>query len=167
MNGNIEELITALYDMIQDAKALPLGADKCIIERDKALDMLDEVSAQLPGELKQARAIVQSREQRVSQARGEAASIIQEAQARAAQMVESDSIYQQVLAKSREEAEKANQRINELKAVGNAYMDQSLGETEAVVANALEEIRRTRARFQAAVSQESSNNNNSFDQPLN
>ena len=157
MNSNIEELITALYDMIQDAKALPLGADKCIIERDKALDMLDDISAQLPGELKQARAIVQSREQLVSQARGEAAGIVQEAQARATQMVETDSIYQQVLAKSREEAEKTRQQIDQLKAVANAYMDQSLGETEAVVANALNEIRRTRSRFQAAVAQDGNN----------
>ena len=51
MNNNLEELITALYDMIQDAKSVPLSSDKCIIERDKALDMLDDLSAQLPGEL--------------------------------------------------------------------------------------------------------------------
>ncbi len=161
MNSNIEELITALYDMIQDAKALPLGADKCIIERDKALDMLDEISAQLPGELKQARTIVQSREQLVSQARGEAAAIVQEAQSRADQMVQTDEIYQKVLAKSREEAEKANQKINELKAVANAYMDHSLSETESVVAATLEEIRQTRARFQSAVSQDGSAESNS------
>ena len=41
MNNNLEELINALYDMIQDAKSVPLSSDKCIIERDKALDMLD------------------------------------------------------------------------------------------------------------------------------
>ncbi len=160
MNSNIEELITALYDMIQDAKALPLGADKCIIERDKALDMLDEISAQLPGELKQARTIVQSREQLVSQARGEAAAIVQEAQSRADQMVQTDEIYQRVLAKSREEAEKANEKINELKAVANSYMDHSLGETEAVVAATLEQIRQTRSRFQSAVSQDHSSETN-------
>ena len=46
---NIDEIISALYDLIQDARALPLGADKCIIERDKALDLLDEIIAQMPG----------------------------------------------------------------------------------------------------------------------
>ena len=158
MNSNLEELITALYDMIQDAKALPLGADKCIIERDKALDMLDDISAQLPSDLKEARAIVQSREQLVSQARGEAASIVQEAQARAESMVQEHEIYQQAMARSRAEVEKASQKINELKAVGNSYMDHSLGETEAVVAEALEKIRQTRSRFQAAVSQNGSEN---------
>ena len=52
---HIEEMINSLYDYIQDAKALPLGADKCILERDKALDMLDEIIASLPAELKQSR----------------------------------------------------------------------------------------------------------------
>ena len=37
----MEELITTLYEYIQDARALPLGADKCILERDKVLDMLE------------------------------------------------------------------------------------------------------------------------------
>mgnify|MGYP003307893288 CR=1 FL=1 len=52
---HIEDIISALYDMIQEARALPLGADKCILERDKVLDMLDEIIAQLPAELLRAR----------------------------------------------------------------------------------------------------------------
>ena len=30
MNTTLEEQITALYDLIQDAKAMPLAADKCM-----------------------------------------------------------------------------------------------------------------------------------------
>ena len=77
---NIEQIISALYDMIQDARGLPLGADKCIIEREKALDMLDEVIAQLPVELKQARTIVESRNELIGQARREAETLIRQAQ---------------------------------------------------------------------------------------
>ena len=69
---HIEDIITSLYDMIQDARALPLGADKCIVEREKALDMLDEIIAQLPAELKQSRTIVESRNELITQARHEA-----------------------------------------------------------------------------------------------
>ena len=39
----LEDIISALYDMVQDARAVPLAADKCIVERDKVLDMLDEI----------------------------------------------------------------------------------------------------------------------------
>ena len=52
MANGIEEVISTLYDMIQDAWSLPLGAEKCVVERDKVLDLLDEISNQLPGELK-------------------------------------------------------------------------------------------------------------------
>ena len=35
---NSEDIIGALYDMVQDARSMPLAADKCILERDKVLD---------------------------------------------------------------------------------------------------------------------------------
>ena len=60
-NNGIEEIITTLYEMVQDAWSLPLGNEKCVVERDKVLDLLDEISNQLPGELKQAKTIVESR----------------------------------------------------------------------------------------------------------
>ena len=53
-----EDIIGALYDLVQDARSMPLAADKCIVERDKVLDMLDEIIAQLPVELKQSWAMV-------------------------------------------------------------------------------------------------------------
>ena len=107
MNHNLEDLITSVYDMIQDAKSVPLSSEKCIIERDKALDMLDDLSAQLPGELKQARTIVASREELISQARREAENIIRNAHEEAEKLIEHEVIYQQTLAKCQEMA-KAN-----------------------------------------------------------
>lgn len=38
MANGIEETITTLYEMVQDAWSLPLGAEKCVVERDKVLD---------------------------------------------------------------------------------------------------------------------------------
>ena len=45
---NTEDIIGALYDMVQDARSMPLAADKCILERDRVLDMLDEILASCP-----------------------------------------------------------------------------------------------------------------------
>ena len=55
---HIEEMLSALYDMIQDARGVPLASDKCMVERDKVLDMLDEIISQLPVEIKQSKTIV-------------------------------------------------------------------------------------------------------------
>ena len=98
---NTEDIIGALYDMVQDARSMPLAADKCILERDKVLDMLDEIIAQLPGELKQSRTIVESRNELISQARREAEIILREAEEKAKQMVTKEAIAQ-ALAEVRE-----------------------------------------------------------------
>ena len=159
MNNNLEELITALYDMIQDAKSVPLSSEKCIIERDKALDMLDDLSAQLPAELKQARTIVASREELVSQARREAENIIRNAHAEAEKLVEKEVIYQQTIQKCQEMARanmaeceervrKTEETMAQIKAASFGYVDNSLRQTEETILKALGEVRDTRAKFQ-------------------
>ena len=163
MNNNIEELITALYDMIQDAKALPLGADKCILERDRALDMLDEISAQMPGEFKQARTIVQSREELISQARREAESIVRAARAQAEQMVQQEAIYQEARQRCEEMVQQTQGRIQDLKRVSNEYVANSLLQTEEAIIKALSEVRETRSKFQNVVEPAAAPADKSFD----
>ena len=43
--ATLEELINRMYDMVQDAKGIPLAGEKCIVERDHMLDMLDELQS--------------------------------------------------------------------------------------------------------------------------
>lgn len=146
---NTEDIIGALYDMVQDARSMPLSADKCILERDKVLDMLDEIIAQLPSELKQARTIVESRNELVSQARREADNVIKEAQAKVDQLVTKEAIYVEAKKRSEELVSQTQNRINQLRKAANEYMDESLRQTEEVISNALNEVRDTRMKFRA------------------
>lgn len=148
---NIEDIISALYDMVQDARALPLGADKCILERDKVLDMLDEIIAQMPVELKQARTIVESRNELIGQARREAEAIIRQAQEKADQMVEEEAIYQEAKRQCQEMVLNTQNRMAELRRVSNDYMDDALRRTEEAIALSLEDVRDTRVKFRALV----------------
>ena len=145
--SHMEELITSLYDMIQDARAMPLSADKCVIEREKALDILDELTAQMPGELKQSRTIVESRNELISQARREAEGILKEAQEKARQMVTREAIYAEAKKRSEELVGQTQTRINQLRKAGNEYMDESLRQTEEAISKALAEVRDTRMKF--------------------
>ena len=146
---HIEDIISALYDMVQDARALPLGADKCILERDKVLDMLDEIIAALPGELKQSRTIVESRNELIGQARREAETIIRQAQQKANELVEQEAIYVEAKRQCQEMFDKTQNRITELKKASNAYMDDALRRTEEAIALSLGEVRETRVKFRA------------------
>ena len=144
---NIEDIIGALYDMVQDARSMPLAADKCILERDRVLDMLDEIIAQLPGELKQSRTIVESRNELISQARREAEGILRQAQEQAKQMVTKEAVYMEAKRRSEEMVGQTQEKINQLRKAGNDYMDDALRRTEETIAKALEEVKDTRMKF--------------------
>ena len=146
---HIEDIITTLYDMVQDARALPLGADKCILERDKVLDMLHEITAQMPAELKQSRTIVESRNELIGQARREAEGIIRKAQEEAEHLVSQQTIYLEAKRQCAEMVEKTKMQIAGLRKASNEYMDESLRATEEAIAKSLAEVKETRARFQA------------------
>ena len=147
MSNNIEDIIGSLFDMVQDARAMPLAADKCILERDRVLDMLDEIIAQLPGELKQSRTIVESRNELINQARREAEGIIRQAQEQAKQMVTKEAIYAEAKKRSEELVGQTQNKINQLRKAGNEYMDDALRQTEETITQALNEVRDTRMKF--------------------
>ena len=126
---------------------MPLAADKCILERDRVLDMLDEIIAQLPGELKQSRTIVESRNELINQARREAEGIIRQAEEQARQMVTKEAIYAEAKKRSEELVGQTQNRINQLRKAGNEYMDNALRQTEETITQALNEVRDTRMKF--------------------
>ena len=146
---NTEDIIGALYDMVQDARSMPLSADKCILERDKVLDMLDEIIAQLPSELKQSRTIVESRNELIGQARREAENIVRQAQQKANELVEQEAIYQEAKRQCQEMVLQTQTRMSELRKASNDYMDDALRRTEEAISQSLEEVRDTRMKFRS------------------
>ena len=147
----MEDIISALYDMVQDARTVPLAAEKCIVERDKVLDMLDEIIAQLPVELKQARTIVESRNELIGQARREAEILVRQATEKAEKMITQEAIYQETKRKCQEMVEETQARMAQLRKVSNDYMDDALRRTEEAIALSLEDVRETRSKFKALV----------------
>ena len=147
----IEELIGTLYEMVQDAKSVPFSGDKCSIERERALDLLDEISNKLPGELKQAKTIVDSRGELITSAKREAETILKDAKAQARQLVTQEAVYNEAKTQANEMVRAAQENIKELKQVTNDYVDDSLRRTEEAVAEALSEIRDSRAKFRGLV----------------
>ena len=151
MANRIEEIITSLYEMVQDAWSLPLGAEKCVLERDKVLDLLDEIRNQLPGELKQAKTIVESRNEVITNAKHEAERILKQAEQRARQMMSQEEVYTMAKNEADEMIKNAQQKIKDLKQVTNEFVDDALSRTESAISNALKEIQESRKSFQAVV----------------
>ena len=150
MAGGIDELIDVLYGMIEEAWSMPLGKDKCVIEREKALDILDELRGNLPGEIKAAREIVEKRNELIASGKKEADSVIRSAEEKARTLVDDNAISTQARARAKEVNAAAEAQTAELKKAAGAYCDDLQRRTEASIEASLAEVRKIREQFSAA-----------------
>lgn len=151
MAGNaIDELVTTLYEMIQDAGGIPLMSDRCVIEREKALDILDEIRANIPSDLKMAREIVEKRNEVITAGKREAEVIRKQAEELARQKVSDNDIMNEARRRGAEMISTAEERSKELMSAANAYCDDAMKRTEEAIAQALEEVKTSRVNFRQA-----------------
>jgi polyhydroxyalkanoate synthesis regulator phasin len=139
-----------LYQMVQEAWGIPLGAEKCVIERDKALDLIDEIKSQFPIELAEAKRLVDARAEFISSAKREADNMRKTAEERARQLIEEQEVIRAAKARSNEIMSNAENSAGELKRAANEYVDDAMRRTEEALTAALEEMRQTRSRFRNA-----------------
>ncbi|MEG1632441.1 MAG: hypothetical protein RR314_00160 [Oscillospiraceae bacterium] len=150
-NGSeVMELLELLYTMVSEAWGVPLGNDKCIVERDKVLNLLEEIKAQLPVELSEAKRLVSARDEFIGNAKREAESVRRLAEEKARAMVEEQEIVRISRARANELMTNADNKSRELRRVANEYVDDALRRTEEAVTAALDEIHQSRGRFRGA-----------------
>ena len=150
MATGVEELLDMLYELIDEAKGFPLSSEKCIIERDKALDLLDEIRGQFPMELSEAKKLLASRNEYLASAKREAELMRKQAEEQARQMLAEDELLAQAKQKGNEIVRKAEERSRELRRVANDYCEDALRRTEEAVSEARDEVAKARSRFRAA-----------------
>ncbi len=147
MAQRLEELINSLYETIQDAKNVPLSSDKCIIEREKVMDTLDEIRALLPSELKMARELVEKRNEFVEQGKREVAELRKKAEDYVRKTVNETAIMTEANAQAQKIVADAQSQANQLKAAAQQFCDDQLRETEACAEASLQQIRQCRQQF--------------------
>ena len=149
METSVQELIDMLYTMVQDAWGVPLGAEKCVIDRDKVLDLLDEIKAQLPGEINEAKRLVAARNEYVNNAKREAESIRKVAEERARQLIDEQEVVRAAKQRANSITSEAEKKSSELRQVANRYADDTLLRTEQAITEALNEVQQARSRFRS------------------
>ena len=150
MASGVEELLDMLFEMIDEAKRVPLSNDKCQIERDQALDLIDDIRSQFPMELTEARKMMARRAEMEAESKRKADSIVRAAEERAKQLLASDTLALQAKQRANDMIRQAEERSRALKRSANEYCEDALRRTEEAVAEAYDEIKQSRARFRAA-----------------
>ena len=80
---NVNELLDTIEDALEEGANVPLSGGKKIVDVEQIRDYLDEIRANLPGELRQAQQIVNDRAQIVETANAQAQVIVKKAEERA------------------------------------------------------------------------------------
>ena len=146
MANDVNRLIDMLYERIEDAKSPALKPNMSMVDRDELLDLLDELRAQLPVEIKRAQELLSARDKFVEDAKRDVDRMMRQAELDAKTKV-SDS---EVLYAAKEMVARAEERCRQLYQVTNEYAEDALARTEEAVQMALDEVKQQRVRFRSA-----------------
>ncbi len=148
-NNDIIELLDILYGMVTEAWGVPLGNDKCIIEREKAVEIINEIKDNLPTALAEAKRLVAARDEFIGNAKREAEAMRKSAEEKSRAMIEEQEIVRVARAKSTEMIAAAESKSNELRRVAGEYVDELMRQTESSVSEALSKLQNAHNAFKS------------------
>ncbi len=146
-NNDIIELLDILYGMVTEAWGVPLGNDKCIIERDKAVEIINEIKDNLPSALAEAKRLVAARDEFIGNAKREAEAMRKSAEEKSRAMIEEQEIVRIARARSAEMISSAESKSNELRRVASEYVDEMMRQTENNVSEVLTKLQTAHNAF--------------------
>ena len=140
-------LIDKLDDTIHNAKPVPL-TDQVRVDKEEVYDILDQMHATIPEEIKQARWIVEEREEMLAQAKREAERIVEEARERQTQLVAEHQLIRQAERAAQEIIEDARAREREIRLGAEDYAAEILNTLEVNLSKFIAAVQRGRERLQ-------------------
>jgi cell division septum initiation protein DivIVA len=161
----VPDALDELVALVESARAMPLSSS-CVIPREEALDLLDELRAALPQALEDAREVMVAREELLGQARDRrdritedaraeaermltgardaADRMLAEARASADAMISADGVRRAAEAEARGIREAAEDGARRLRADADAYADLRLATLEDTLVRLLGTVERGR-----------------------
>ncbi len=140
----VEEILEELEELTKEAWNLPLTGGKGLINVERVRDLISEIRDELPNELRQAKAIIADRSQIISEAKGEAETIVSAAEKKAKYMVERDEIVKQAQKMAEEVVLAAKIKARDMKQATNEYIDDVIKHTDEMLTGAVADLRKTR-----------------------
>jgi hypothetical protein len=135
--------IQQLEELIMEAKSMPLSTS-ILINREEALELVQEMRAALPEEIKQARWVVKDREQLLTKARKDAEGIIQQALEEQHRMASQEEVVKASMREAERLLDEARGEASQIRHEAEDYMDQKLAAFEATLTRTVEQIAQIR-----------------------
>lgn len=146
-NKTIEELLNKLAALAGDARGSLFGQDKCMVDREELLYLVDALQNQLPSEISEARTIINScnalrnkAKMEAAETRKEANNVLRDAQERAAKLIEEHQITEFAKKREQEILDEANEKRDALISGAVQYADRILEEARETVSKTMETL---------------------------
>jgi hypothetical protein len=139
-------LIDKLDDSIHNGKPVPL-TDQVRVEREEIYDILDQMRATVPEEIKQARWIVKERQEMLAEAKREAERIIREARDQQERLINQQEVVRLAERQAEDIVEEARSREREIRLGAEDYADDILNTLEVNLQKFTQAVQRGRERL--------------------
>ena len=139
-------LIDKLDDLVHNAKAVPL-TDQVRLDREEIYEILDQMRATIPEEIKQARWIVKERQEMLAEAKRECDRIIQEAREQAVREASQTEIVRLAERQAEDIVDDARRKARETRLEMEDWADSILSTLEVNLDKFLVAVKRGRERL--------------------
>ena len=144
---NVNELLDTIEDTLEESTSMPLSGGKRLVDVEKVRDYLDDIRANLPGELRQAQQIVNDRAQIVDTANAQAQAIVKKAEERARILVSDAEIVKAAQQRAAEITAAAQSEARTLRQTVTDYCDNMLKTTEEAMVENAAQVKNVRANL--------------------
>ena len=148
---DIASRLQQLEELIAEAKSMPLSTS-VLVNREEVLEMVQELRASLPEEIKQARWVVKDREQLLTKARRDAESIVQQGLEEQRRLVTQEEVVRASIRESERLLDEARQQARQIRLEAEDYMDQKLAAFEATLTRTMEQVAQVKDAQDASLS---------------
>lgn len=144
---NVNELLDTIEDTLEESTSMPLSGGKRLVDVEKVRDYLDDIRANLPGELRQAQQIVNDRAQIVDTANAQAQAIVKKAEERARILMSDAEIVKAAQQRAAEITAAAQSESRTLRQTVTDYCDNMLKTTEEAMVENAAQVKNVRANL--------------------
>lgn len=145
----LDELLEQFDEVLDNGIKIP--GKKTLVDIEKLRAVVDDIRLNIPGEIKQAKAIVADRADIITTAKREADGIIKSAEERAKAMVAQEQIVKLAQEKAAEIISNAQGKSREMRKAAQDFVDDLMRRADESVTANLGEIRKTRAALKQQI----------------
>ena len=145
-----EEYLERIEEMLDTAMKIPLSGGKCVVDAAEIQEILADIRSHLPGEIRQAQALVADRAKIIATAKREAEDIVAQGEARARQLVSQEEVVAQAQARAGEILSQAQAQARSMRKAAFEFSDAMLRRVDESLSAQLGEVRRVRTTLRTA-----------------